>query len=92
MPKTLIYLIVFIFLMLGLAFVFSLFLIPQEEIRYAGCILLQDPQNQKVDCYGCVKDKCKDAPTDWIIYQKPLTGMVSPYACFEGESGCQLTQ
>lgn len=92
MSKTLIYLIVFIIILIGLAYVFSLFLVPEQKIRYAECILLQNPQTQEVDCYGCVQDVCKDAPVDWIIYQKPTTGTTIPYTCFAGESGCQLAQ
>jgi hypothetical protein len=90
MLKNLLYLIIFIIVLVAVAFAFSLFFQPEETLRYDQCVLLQNPETQEVDCFGCVNDKCKDASRSWILYEKPEIGI--PYACFESEQGCGLAQ
>jgi len=74
----------------GIALVFTSFFSPTQKIRYSDCILLQNPETSQVDCFGCVNDNCKDAPANWVKYQKPEIGI--PYACTKTDSGCQLAQ
>jgi hypothetical protein len=88
--KTLFIIILFILTLILIAFSFSLFFQPEDKLRYDECVLLQNLETNAVDCYGCVDEKCKDAPTDWIIFDRPEVS--TPYACFEGDNGCELAQ
>lgn len=94
MKKTVLILLIFVLVMIIIAFVFALFLQPTKlettKIRYNECVLLQNPETGEVDCFGCYNNICKDAPADYILYQKPTVGI--PYACIETEQGCQLAQ
>ncbi|MCX6745783.1 MAG: hypothetical protein NTX00_02065 [Candidatus Parcubacteria bacterium] len=90
MLKTIGIIIIFLLFAIFIAFIFSFFIIPQEKVRFQDCVLLQDPKAKTVDCFGCTNNICKDAPKNWIIYQKPEIGI--PYACFKSEKGCQLAQ
>jgi flagellar basal body-associated protein FliL len=90
MGKTLIAIIIFVIFIVLVAIVFTTFFSSQEKLRYADCVLLQDPQTRAVDCFGCANNICKDAPTNWIPYVKPEVGI--PYACFKTDKGCELAQ
>jgi len=90
MPKTLVAIVIFIILVIFIAVVFSLFLIPQQKLRYQDCVLLQNSKTGQIDCFGCVNNICKDATLEWSLYQAPQVGV--PYACFKTERGCQLAQ
>lgn len=91
MPKTLFIVLIFIIFAIFISIAFSLFFTPKEEkLRYEECVLLQNPKTGEVDCFGCANEICKDAPIDWILYEKPEIGI--PYACFETEQGCRLAQ
>ncbi len=85
--------IVFIVAIVAISFLFSAFFQPvgQEKLRYETCTLLQSPDGSQVDCFGCVNgENCKDAPIDWVLYEKPAVGI--PYACYEEEEKCELAQ
>lgn len=88
MPKTLLIILVFILVIIFISVAFSLFFTP--KIRYEDCILLQNPETKKVDCFGCVNNKCKDAEATWKIYIPTEIGV--PYACVKTTEGCQLAQ
>jgi len=92
MPRTLLLTIIFLIVIALTALVFAFFFPPEkiETQRFSQCVLLQNPASGQIDCFGCVKDICKDAPAGWVIYQKPEIGI--PYACFASETGCQLAQ
>ena len=91
MPRTILIILIFIIFIIFISIAFSLFFIPSEKkLRYQECVLLQDPKTGEVDCFGCHNNICKDAPADWILYEKPEIGI--PYACFKNEQGCQLAQ
>lgn len=90
MLKTITTILIFVILAVFIALAVSFFFTPEKKARYEQCVLLQDPQTLKVDCFGCSQGKCKDAPTSWVLFDKPQTGI--PYACFESEAGCQLAQ
>jgi hypothetical protein len=90
MRKTLLVIFIFLAMAVLIAFAFSTFFVSVKKARYQDCVLLQDPKTGKVDCFGCYNNICKDATTDWEIYQAPKAGI--PYACFKSEAGCQLAQ
>lgn len=90
MLKTIVIILIFIAFVIFIAITFSLFFSPQELLRFEECVLLKNPKTNEVDCFGCINDLCKDAPADWVYYEKPTVGI--PYACFESEQGCQLAQ
>ena len=90
MLRTITIILIFVIFAVFIAIAFSLFFTPEKKARYEQCVLLQDPQTLKVDCFGCVNNICKDAPTNWVLYEKPEVGI--PYACFESEQGCSLAQ
>ena len=90
MLRTIIIIIAFLLFAVFIAITFSLFFTPEEKLRYEECVLLQNPKTLEVDCFGCVNYICKDAPADWILYEKPEIGI--PYACYETKQGCQLAQ
>ncbi len=90
MLRTIITIIAFLFFAVFIAIIFTLFFTPKEKLRYEGCVLLQNPKTLEVDCFGCANGVCKDAPKDWVLYEKPEIG--APYACYETEQGCQLAQ
>jgi hypothetical protein len=90
MLKTIITIAVFIILAVFIAVAFSLFLIPQQKLRYQDCVLLQNGETGQIDCFGCANNICKDATIEWSLYQQPKVGV--PYTCLKTEKGCQLAQ
>jgi hypothetical protein len=90
MSKTLLVIIIFVIFAILTAFAFTIFLTPQEVVRYQDCILLQNTKTKQVDCFGCANNICKDAQTDWLPYVAPEVGI--PYSCFKTDKGCQLAQ
>ncbi|OGY41471.1 MAG: hypothetical protein A2Y82_01035 [Candidatus Buchananbacteria bacterium RBG_13_36_9] len=90
MKKTILVIVISILVIIALAIIFSIFFVPIQKIRYSQCVLLQNIKTGRVDCYGCANDICKDAETDWVLYQKTDIGIL--YACFSDEKGCHLAQ
>ena len=91
MLKTILIIAAFIVLAVAIAFAFTFFITPKEEVnRYNDCVLLKNSKTGGIDCFGCVNNICKDATKDWAIYQRPEMGI--PYACFKSDQGCQLAQ
>jgi len=88
--KTTFIFLLFIIAIIIIAIIFAVFLAPQETIRYGHCILLQNPDSGEVECFGCANGVCKDAPINWLLYQRPAVGI--PYSCQETPQGCQLVQ
>jgi hypothetical protein len=74
------------------ALAFSYFFNPPKVItqRFDQCVLLQNKTSGVVGCFGCANGICKDAPENWVIYQKPQVGI--PYACTATPKGCTLVQ
>jgi hypothetical protein len=90
MLRTIITIAICIILAIFIAAALSIFLIPQQKLRYQDCVLLQNSKTGQIDCFGCVNNICKDATLEWSLYQAPQVGV--PYACFKTEKGCQLAQ
>ncbi|MCX6743376.1 MAG: hypothetical protein NT116_04035 [Candidatus Parcubacteria bacterium] len=90
MPRIILIIILCLLVAAVIALLFTIFFSPVQKIRYSDCILLQNPQTNQIDCFGCADNNCKDAPATWIKYTKPEIGI--PYACYKTEQGCQLAQ
>lgn len=67
---------------------------PLPSDDSGSCILMRDPSNGAIDCFGCAGTVCSTPGPGWEPWggptQKGYIGI--PYSCYETPDGCALAQ